>query len=57
MDLMEIIRNRRSIRKYRSDEIPQPDLNEVFEAVQLAPSANNLQPWKFILIRNDKRNV
>lgn len=55
MDLMEIIRNRRSIRKYRSDEIPQPDLNEVFEAVQLAPSANNLQPWKFILIRNDKK--
>ena len=31
MDLMEIIRNRRSIRKYRSDEIPQPDLNEVLK--------------------------
>jgi len=55
MDLMEIIKNRRSIRKYRSDEISQQDLNEIFEAVQLAPSANNLQPWKFILIRNDKK--
>jgi len=55
MDFMEVIRSRRSIRKYRSDEIPQPDLNEIFEAVQLAPSANNLQPWKFIIVRNDKR--
>jgi len=55
MDLMDVIRSRRSIRKFRADDIAQDDINQIMEAVQLAPSANNLQPWKFILVKNDKK--
>jgi len=55
MDFMDVIRNRRSIRKFRADGITHEDLNEILEAIHLAPSANNLQPWKFILVKNEKK--
>ncbi|MCX6089545.1 MAG: nitroreductase family protein [Atribacterota bacterium] len=55
MDFMDVIKNRRSIRKFRAEEVVQEDLEEIMEAARLAPSANNFQPWKFIIIKNDKK--
>ncbi len=51
---MEIIQKRRSIRKYKEDPIPEPVLLRVLEAARLAPSGKNLQPWKFILVKDKK---
>lgn len=51
MDVLEAIRTRRSVRKYKNAPIPDEVLNRILEAVRLAPSAKNFQPWKFILIR------
>lgn len=53
MDLFEAIDKRRSVRSYLPNRIPEEALKEIFEAVRKAPSAKNLQPWKFIII-NDK---
>lgn len=50
MSILNIIRERRSIRKYRPDPIPQDVLGRVMEAARLAPSGKNLQPWKFIMV-------
>jgi len=49
MSVLEIIRKRRSVRKYKGDPIPQDVLLRVLEAARLAPSGKNYQPWKFII--------
>ena len=55
MNVHEAIRARRSVRAYRPDPIPEEVLQRVLESTRLAPSGNNLQPWKFILVRDAER--
>lgn len=55
MDVFEAIRTRRSIRKYRSEAIPDEKLVMILEAARLAPSAGNRQPWRFILVQDADR--
>lgn len=50
MELMDAIRNRRSIRKFKPDSISREDLEDVLEAACWAPSAQNLQPWYFVAL-------
>lgn len=50
MNVMEAIRRRRSIREYLDRPIPRAVLDEVTEALLLAPSACNYQPWRFIVV-------
>jgi len=52
MNVMEAIRSRRSVREYDARPIPPDVLEQVTEALRLAPSACNHQPWRFILIRD-----
>jgi len=54
MEMMEAIRTRRSIRAYAAESIPRQALNEVLEAFRLAPSANNEQPWKLVVVREEQ---
>jgi len=42
---------RRSIRAFESAPIPEEDLIAIFETVRLAPSAYNVQPWRFVVVR------
>ncbi|TKJ40566.1 nitroreductase [candidate division TA06 bacterium B3_TA06] len=51
MDVAKAIRDRRSVRSYEKKVIPQDVLLKVLEAARLAPSANNRQPWKFVVVR------
>lgn len=53
-DLMEIISNRKSVRKYSLNHIPDGDLRKILEAGRLAPSWMNVQSWKFILIKSQE---
>ena len=60
MEYYHAVSSRRSIRKYRPDPVPPQALHRIFEAVREAPSAKNIQPWKFILVKdpeNRKRLV
>lgn len=53
MDTLEAIRTRRSVRKYRPDPIPEELLKEVLSAARIAPSAENAQPWKFVIVTDE----
>lgn len=50
MSLLDVIFRRRSIRNYRSEPIPDDTLRNILEAGRLAPSADNAQPWHFIVV-------
>ena len=52
VDHLELISSRRSIRAYRPDPIPEIALQEIIEAALAAPSADNLQPWFFVVIKS-----
>jgi nitroreductase len=54
MDVLEAIRNRRSIRRYHKRDVPDEKLMQVLEAGRWAPSAHNSQPRKFIVIKDEK---
>jgi len=53
MDFYEVIRTRRSIRSFKPDPIPDEVLSRVLEAVRIAPSGSNRQPWKFIVVKDE----
>jgi nitroreductase len=52
MDVTDAIRKRRSIRRYRPDQIPDEVLNGLLETLRLAPSGCNTQPWKFVVVKD-----
>jgi nitroreductase len=54
MEFYEVIEKRQSIRSYKGDPVPQESLDRIAVALQQAPSACNLQPWSFRIVRNDK---
>jgi nitroreductase len=54
MDLMEAIKGRRSIRKYKPDPVPEEALRTVMEAVRWAPSWANTQCWEVIVVKDPK---
>ena len=51
---MDLIENRYSVRKYKQEHIPNEVLKDILNAGRLAPSWMNVQPWHFILVRNNK---
>jgi len=51
MELHEAIQERRSIRRFIDKTIPEEILTRILNAGRLAPSAVNLQPWRFVVIR------
>ena len=55
MDVFECIRPRRSIRKYKDKQVPWDNIVTVMQAGKYAPSAGNLQNWKFIVVKSDEK--
>ncbi|HJX04647.1 MAG TPA: nitroreductase family protein, partial [Thermoplasmata archaeon] len=53
MDLMDAIKTRRSVRRYKSVPVPEQLLKEALNAARMAPSADNSQPWKIIVVREE----
>ena len=51
-DLMEIIRNRRTIRRFKPDPVAEEKVQMILEAGRWAPSFSNLQPWKFMVVKD-----
>ena len=54
MDLMEAIKGRRSIRKYKPDPVPEEVFGTLMEAVKWSPSWANTQCWEVIAVRDPK---
>ncbi len=53
MELMETIRQRRSVRSYQDREVPEETLQHILEAARLAPSAKNRQEWTFVVVTDE----
>jgi len=51
--LVELIRMRRSIRHMTGERIPDEDLELILDAARYAPSPENMQMWRYVLIRDD----
>ena len=54
-DILEVIKGRRSVREFLSDEVPWGDLERILDMARYAPTAGNVQPWRFLVVR-DKDN-
>lgn len=50
-EVLKAIRNRRSIRRFKSTPIEDEKIREILTAAQWAPSFMNSQPWKFVIVR------
>ena len=53
MELSEVIKARRSIRKFKPDPIPDKYVTDLLEAADLAPSGSNLQPARYVVIKSE----
>lgn len=51
-DIFELIKSRRSIRRYKEEAPPLELIKKSIEAALYAPSARNSQPWSFIIVKN-----
>lgn len=55
MEMLEHIKARRTIRKFKPDPIPEAALDQIYEAAMWAPSHANAQPWDFVVVGPEAR--
>jgi nitroreductase len=53
MDFMELVKKRKSIRKYKPDPVPKKDIEYILEAARQAPSWANRQCWRYIIVSDE----
>jgi len=51
LDVFEAIKKRRSIRAFEKDAVSPECVNRLVDAARWAPSAGNIQPWEFVVVR------
>ena len=52
--MLETIKKRRSIRKYKNKEVEPEKLEEILKAAMYSPSAMHRRPWEFIVVKNQE---
>ncbi len=52
MNILSIFKNRRSVRQYTAEHIPQETLEQVLKAGLTSASGRNRRPWEFIVVRD-----
>jgi len=57
MNIDDVIKGRRSIRTYKSDEVKENLIREIIEAATFAPSAKNSQSWRFTVLTCDSKDM
>ena len=57
LDVRTAAERRRSIRAFEPDSMPQADLDAILDVVRLAPSAFNVQPWRFVVVESPERKA
>lgn len=57
MEFFEVLRQRRSVRSYKSQPIEEEKLKKVFEAANMAPSAGNLQAYQVRVVRDEAKRI
>ena len=51
-DLLALVKKRRSMKKFKTDPLPDEYVEKIIEEARWAPSGANSQPWEFIVIKN-----
>jgi nitroreductase len=54
LEVLEAIKDRRSIRRYKPDPVPDELIEKILDAGRWAPSGGNIQPWSFIVVKDPK---
>jgi nitroreductase len=54
-NIWDVFKSRRSVRKFKSDPVPEADITKMIDAARLAPTSGNQQPWKFLVIRDKEK--
>ncbi|MBM3243628.1 MAG: nitroreductase family protein, partial [Candidatus Omnitrophica bacterium] len=54
MDILEVLKKRRSVRVFNEQEIPKKDLEALVDIARFAATARNVQPWKFVIVTDAK---
>lgn len=49
--LLELVKSRRSIRRFKPDPIPDEHVDKIIEVARWAPSGFNMQPWEFVVVK------
>jgi len=57
MDFFEVVRARRSIRKFKSEPVPEAVIRQALDAAVLAPNSSNLQTWDFYWVRSSEKKA
>ena len=57
MDVIQAIKDRRSVRKYTQELISEEQVTQILEAGRWAPSRGNSQPWKFIMLKDTQLRI
>ena len=50
-DFLDLVKQRRSIRRFKSDPVPTEAILKILEAARWAPSGFNMQPWEFVIVQ------
>ena len=53
MEFDEVLKSRRSIRRYKGTPVPRESIVKVLEAARIAPSAGHRQPWHFVVVEDE----
>lgn len=56
-DLFEVVHRQRACRAFAGDPVPDAVVEQVLEAATFAPSAENRQPWVFVVVRDEARRA
>lgn len=56
MELIDVIKNRRSIRKFKDVIVKKEIVELLIDAARLAPSAKNRQPWHFVIVEGKNKD-
>jgi nitroreductase len=52
LDVFEAIKKRRSVRAYTDEKVSEEEVKRLIDAARWAPSAGNIQPWEFVVVRD-----
>ncbi len=55
--MLDVIRQRRSVRSFVKNAVEKEKLNEVLKAAMFAPTAKHLRPWEFIVVTNETKKI
>ena len=54
-ELTQVIKSRRSVRKFERKPVPEETVRDILDCARLAPTANNVQPWRFIVVSDESK--